>query len=432
MLIGIDDTDSIAGMCTTFIAKELCSKLNVKGFPRLIRLNPNIPYKTRGNGAIALNVKTNNDDEEIKKIVLETVEKYAIFEDEKTNPGVVFLEKKNFEDYNLYTEILQDFYGKAVSELVTIGEALDVAKQVNAQVHKFKNGRGIIGALAAIGSDLTEDKTYEIIAYRALENYGTVRKIDTSSVFEMDKKTYPGTFNNVDYDLNTILILPRGDDPIFCGIRGESPEIVEMAWKLIKPLEKIEETLIFETNQGTDAHLREKKISEIMPYDCVIVKGTVSENPKNIHRGHVIFKIKHYSREIDCAAYEETGPFREIIRKLRIGDNVVVYGGIGKYWGINLEKIQILKLKKYYEKENPTCKNCKIKMKSEGKNKGFECRKCKRRLPENSAVMKEIKRDLKKGFYEATPDARRHLSMPLARSTKNTGKIRSPLDNLNP
>ena len=415
MLIGIDDTDSIAGMCTTYIAKELCRKLDVIGFPRLIRLNPNIPYKTRGNGAIALNVKAGGNKEEIKKIVLETVEKHAFFEDEKTNPGVVFLDKDNFGDYNLYTEVLRVFYMKAVSELVTIGEALDVANQVNAGVHRFKNGRGIIGALAAVGSDLSSDRTYEIIAYRKPENYGTDRKIDVKSVFEMNKKTYPKTFNNVDSDLKTILVLPRGDDPIFCGIRGETPDIVKKAWKIIKPLEEIEDTLIFETNQGTDAHLREKKIQELMPYDCVIVRGTVSECPKNLHGGHVIFKLKHYSQEIECAAYEETGKFREIVRKLRVGDRVIAYGGIGKYWGINLEKLKILELKKYFEKENPTCGKCKIKMKSEGKNKGFQCRKCKKKTPEDSAVIKEIDRELKKGFYEVTADARRHLSAPLSR-----------------
>lgn len=414
MLIGIDDTDSIAGMCTTFIAKELCKKLEVVGFPRLIRLNPNIPYKTRGNGAIALNVKTNNDKEKIKKIVLETIEKHAILKDDKTNPGAVFLEKEDFNKNNNF-KILNEFYKKTVSELVTIGEALDISEQVCAEVHKFKNGRGVIGALAAIGADLTEDRTYEIIAYRIPKNYGTERKIDHESVFEMDKKTGPSTFNNVDRDLRKILILPRGDDPVFCGIRGESPEIVNAAWELIKPLEEIEETLVFETNQGTDAHLREKKIPEIMPYDCVIVRGKVSEGPRNIRGGHVIFKLRYYSQEIECTAFRETGNFREIIRKLKLGDRIIVYGGIGKYWCINLEKIKILKLKKYYETVNPVCEKCKIKMKSEGKNKGFQCRRCKKKLPENSAVTREIDRDLKNGFYEATADARRHLSMPIVR-----------------
>ena len=167
------------------------------------------------------------------------------------------------------------------------------------------------------------------------------------SVLEMDRKTYPKTFNNIDKNLNKILILPRGDDPVFCGIRGESPGIVKKSWRHIKPLEELEDTLIFKTNQATDAHLKKKKIPELMPFDCAIVSGKVSGEPRNIHGGHVIFKLKYYSQEIDCAAYRETGNFREIIRKLRAGDKVTVYGGIGKYWAINLEKIRVLKLKKY-------------------------------------------------------------------------------------
>lgn len=49
--IGIDDTDSSEGMCTTYIAILLREALREVGepigFPRLIRLNPTIPYKTR-------------------------------------------------------------------------------------------------------------------------------------------------------------------------------------------------------------------------------------------------------------------------------------------------------------------------------------------------------------------------------------------------
>ena len=55
--IGIDDTDSVSGMCTTYLASELILEFNecdVIGYPRLVRLNPNIPWKTRGNGAICL------------------------------------------------------------------------------------------------------------------------------------------------------------------------------------------------------------------------------------------------------------------------------------------------------------------------------------------------------------------------------------------
>src|SRR3989442_11950354 len=56
--IGVDDTDSLRGMCTTFLAAELVHDLtedrDLIGYPRLVRLNPTIPWKTRGNGAVCL------------------------------------------------------------------------------------------------------------------------------------------------------------------------------------------------------------------------------------------------------------------------------------------------------------------------------------------------------------------------------------------
>ena len=96
--IGIDDTDSTKGMCTTYIAARIASRLSfteVKEL-RLIRLNPSVPWKTRGNGAIAIIVKEKKEKEieKIKEIVIEEVEKNAMLEDERTNPGVVFFSEK--------------------------------------------------------------------------------------------------------------------------------------------------------------------------------------------------------------------------------------------------------------------------------------------------------------------------------------------------
>src|SRR3990172_7712735 len=57
LVLGVDDTDSLRGMCTTFLATELVRALSgwdLVGYPRLVRLNPNVPWKTRGNGAICL------------------------------------------------------------------------------------------------------------------------------------------------------------------------------------------------------------------------------------------------------------------------------------------------------------------------------------------------------------------------------------------
>jgi tRNA(Ile2)-agmatinylcytidine synthase len=52
-------------------------------------------------------------------------------------------------------------------------------------------------------------------------------------------------------------------------------------------------------------------------------------------------------------------------------------------------------------------------MKSIGFNQGFKCKKCK--IKSKKAILKEMKRDIKIGFYEVPVCARRHLSKPLKR-----------------
>ena len=60
MLLGIDDTDSPEGMCTTYLCALLARRFLQDHIPvreaRLLRLNPNVIYKTRGNAAICLDV----------------------------------------------------------------------------------------------------------------------------------------------------------------------------------------------------------------------------------------------------------------------------------------------------------------------------------------------------------------------------------------
>ena len=60
MRIGIDDTDSPAGMCTTYLGALLAGRLSDSGMTvretYLIRLNPNVIHKTRGNAAICIDV----------------------------------------------------------------------------------------------------------------------------------------------------------------------------------------------------------------------------------------------------------------------------------------------------------------------------------------------------------------------------------------
>ena len=184
------------------------------------------------------------------------------------------------------------------------------------------------------------------------------------------------------------------------------------AKSLIKS-EKIDSWMIFESNQGTDDHLKKKSIKDIKSYDSVITKGTVYNLPNTIKGGHVIFSIKDKTGIIDCAAYEPTKQFRDIIKKLIINDQAEFYGGVReKPLTINLEKINIKSLSnKIIKIENPICKKCGKHMKSIGKNQGFRCKKCG--FKSDKPKMEKIERKIKPGFYEVPVCARRHLSKPL-------------------
>jgi len=414
LYIGIDDTDSQNGMCTTYICSVIIDELKHFGFkindyPRLIRLNPFARFKTRGNGALSFKLKLNSpkDMEKVKEIVLKRVQELSELADQRTNPGIVFYCGK-------ITEELKSYSLRAIRNILTIEEAEKFADQIGAHYFKFKNGRGIIGALAAIGCPDT-DKTYELLAYRMPENYGTPRKIDYQSVFEMNKATYPDTFDNVDGDNDYIAIEPHTPCPILYGIRGESPEAVKNANEMVKVYEPVEKIAIFETNQHTDIHLiKAHKISDLEQFKCYIIDGEVKDFPFTREGGHVIFILKDECAEIHCAAYEPTKEFRETVRKLAPGDKLRVYGGIGEKGTLNIEKFEILELAKVYKTQNPVCK-CGKRMKSAGIGKGYKCVKCGAKLREGVKDVFEIKRDVKKGFYEVPPSARRHLSKPLIR-----------------
>jgi tRNA(Ile2)-agmatinylcytidine synthase len=421
MHIGMDDTDSPRKGCTTYVAALLVEKLQDLGaefidYPNLVRLNPNVPWKTRGNGALCLRIQFSEGNEErIKETVTSTVEEHADLEYKGTDPGIVFLNEATIP------REVKIFSKNSITSIVNLDDALKLLKRFRVEAVGFKKGRGIIGGLAAIGETPQHDYTFEILAYRIPENYGSKRRVDESSIVEMDKTTAPYTFNNVDQKTERVLITPRGPDPILLGIRGETPTIVKKAFEMVRSLEPVERWVIFRTNQGTDAHLkRVKQLSRIKPYSSIITKGTVATNPTIVPRRHVIFSINDESAQVDCAAYEPTGLLRKTARKLIVGDHVEVYGGIrapsqDDPVTINLEKIRILRLAPKIVYENPICPKCGKRLKSMGRNKGFRCEKCGSRHVNLEKLEVKLKREIRERLYITPPRSQRHLTKPFRR-----------------
>jgi len=420
MHIGFDDTDSPRMGCTTYIAAILVEKLHKLGasftdYPNLVRLNPNVPWKTRGNGALCLRIRCEQKIvKDIKETVIKEVEENADLSYKGTDPGVVFL-------FNHVPKQITAFAKRTIQDVVKMREALRLVEKFDAEAVGFKKGRGIIGGLAAIGENLEGDHTYELITYRTPENCGTPRRIDPSSVIEMNEKTSPLTFSNIDPEKSRILITPRGPDPVLYGIRGENPSAVRRAHEIVRSQEPIERWIIFRTNHGTDAHLRTvDSLSEVEPFNPVVVRGVVAEDLKVITGGHVIFTIQDKSGKADCAAYEPTGILQAVARKLLRGDLVEACGGVRPASSthpmtINLEKLRILKLAPKVVLFNPKCSQCGKRMKSMGSKKGFRCKRCGFRSSKLEKVAVEDKRNLRMEIYITSPRSQRHLTKPLCR-----------------
>lgn len=407
--IGMDDTDSPNGMCTTYLAVLAIEELQkagveIIGFPRLIRLNPTIPYKTRGNGAVSFLVDTPNL-EIVMEIMDFIIQEYSELDHENTNPGVVFV--KNDDDI---LNILSRFALRAVRDLISMDEALFMIGRFMIPHLKYKRGRGLIGALAAVGFE-GEDFTYELLAYRKPERIGREREIDEESFFRADELYYPKTWDTVDWHNKAVVSVPNGPDPVLYGIRGSDFYSINKVSEILKT-EEVDKRMMFITNQSTDMHLiPEEEAKELGNFHSYILSGFVVENPTVIRGGHVFFHITTKFGMLKCAAFEPTKQFRDVILKLVKGDHIRVFGSIKKDT-MNLEKLEIISLVRKKE-SNPRCPVCGKRMESAGRNQPFRCRRCK--TIAKGKVVEEMEREIEEGFYEVPPVARRHLSKPLVR-----------------
>ncbi|HJJ94958.1 MAG TPA: tRNA(Ile)(2)-agmatinylcytidine synthase [Methanocorpusculum sp.] len=395
MYLGIDDTDSPDGMCTTYLGALIAEDLKQHGCTiqkmRLIRLNPNVPWKTRGNAGIC--IEFDGDAEYALQTAGEFIDKYAQFSCDNTNPGLVLCKEKP----------PKEFYFRALQGFCTVEEAIAELEEIGAKYVGYKNKRGLIGALAAISAVLP-DWTYEYLAYRKPEVFGTERIFDAESVKQAEMNTTPHTWDSWDFTAEKAVCFPHGKDPVLYGIRGDSPEWVMKAVSYLKT-EEVSLSVLWETNQGTDAHILSFS-GELLEGRSYSLRGVVSSMPETHEGGHVSFELGN----LLCYAFEPTKIFRRYVRALIPGDEIIVYGGYQK-GVLHLEKFQLVKAALLENRESPRCPVCGGRMTSAGKGKGYKCRSCSGRIREPVFVP----RLLSEGWYEVPPDARRHLAKPVIR-----------------
>ena len=415
--IGIDDTDSPKGMCTTFLSYKIVKflekqKIEFVDYPSLIRFNPNIPWKTRGNGAVRLTIKTRNPNK-IKKEIIQFITNYS---DTKNgaNPGLVFFQNESIPPS------FHKFSRLALWKLISRKPAKEFVTNNKIDSFYLGNGQGLVGAIGAIGYKFS-DHTFELLCYRKKSQFGKKRIINKHSVKKMHSITFPETYNSFDNENDRVLITPHGPDPVFYGIRGESVKSVVLASTMVDTDEKLDGYMVFKSNQGTADHLKnELQVNDLKPYTSGFLVGEVCSKPVTEQGGHVFFSIQVGDRKIRCGVYKQT-KITKIAQDLIPGDKIRLGGGIRKasknYERVhNVEFLDVIKLEKNILLTNPTCKTCNKKMKSKGNRQGFECFRCGNKSFSKSSL--EIPRKIQCKLYLPVISAHRHLTRPYQRLKK--------------
>ena len=425
--IGIDDTDSIKGGCTTWLATEIIAELSefdLIGPPRLVRLNPNVPWKTRGNAAVALTFgkgvgsKTLVGEFGEKKIYMYTTgrdmkyDKHAMLERISTlvmdgsmpdsQPGIVISD----------VFLPEGLYWQGVTNIVTEEILSDAIEGAISQ--GYRGSRGIYGAACSIAWTGSSSKsngishTWELIGYREKEKWGSKRDISVSSVHEIGH--LDGVFSCHDSD-GKVAMVPNSPCPVLWGFRGTEHKTLIDNFDNLGP-EKPLRWILYKTNQATDDHLRTMEITDISDGDSVWLEVEVSSKPNAIKGGHRFFKVSDsQGATVKCAAFEPSKTFRHAIDSLEVGDILIICGSF-KNDTINLEKIRILELAKRFSKSaNPVC-DCGRRTHSSGKDMRYRCKACGKKYDRPEMI--EATPDLEIGWYEPPASARRHLTTPVS------------------
>ena len=390
--LGLDDTDSLEGGCTTATFHALLEGLPpgvTAGVPRLVRLWPFAQRRTRGNAALAVELQCDDEASLMQHLDAWWTEHLEPLDgvfgpssiserpQSPASPGMIYYSERPNAQY----------YWEAVRGEVDISSA--------PLPTKAWGGHGKIGAAAAV-SWPGETTTWEAIAWRSTEDRIRQRSIDMNALLEIDG--WDGVVLSRDPRNGSGLIAPRGRSPVLFGVRGTSFTAAQAACQHLigaPETESVSAWRVFQTNQASGDHL------------SGILSLTVNE--VEIHPAR-----KHAHVHTDgptLVSYAEGGPVNSLARWLKPGDSIAVAGLFHPDGRLHVER---LKVESWVARnhERPLCSSCRVRLKSMGKGQGLRCPSCKARTPDRWVDVPILPPFIE--WVEPPMDSRRHLARPLA------------------
>lgn len=427
MRLGVDDTDAPGGGCTTFVLTELVALGRSEGFdvlgePRLVRLNPNVPWKTRGNAALSVELghgigpfrrlgvvgnrpvrgfrrgrpPTAPEQERFRVLAWDLVRRISE-RAEDTDPALVVADSR----------LPESLYERAVGGVVDPAAVAATLTKAGAWWRTSGSDRGLVGAAAAAAWP-GRRRTWELIAYRIPGTKGP-RRVEERSVRAAAARE-PSLFLCHDPATRRLLVAPHTPCPILFGLRATRPEGALRARPWIRS-EPVNRWLLFRTNQGTGDHIRFGSRAAEGPYVPSRIRGLVESGPTSLRGGHVALGLRADRELVDCRVFEPTKVLPAVARGLRAGDSVELWGGTGVDSTFRVEGIRILRLTpRTVPGRAPRCGSCGRRSRSLGALRGYRCPGCHRRWPPESARPKVVPPLFGRGTYHPTPSARRHLA----------------------
>jgi tRNA(Ile2)-agmatinylcytidine synthase len=410
---------------TEVIRTALDAGYDLLGYPQLVRLNPNIPYKTRGNAALAARFGHGlGRPTEVGRIREVSVPSYPKGRPLRAGESADLVERawKTTLDCSRKDEPGTDpalvasrrrlpvrLYWEAVRDLVAIERVSGVLATEGADVRTAGSEQGLVGAAAAIAWSGAHP-TWELLGYRAADQAQRPRKIDPGSVRRVESR-YPELFLCTDRTTRRVLVVPHTPCPILFGLRATRPDRLPRAAGELRG-ELPERWIIYRTNQGSGDHLSRLDPERLGPYQSAILDGYVAGSPAVERGGHARLEIAtRTGAVVSCIAFEPTKVLPKLVAQLAPGDRVRVWGGRGADATFRLEGLDLLwTIPRRAPAANPRCPVCGKRTSSLGFARGFRCKAGHVRFPpEHRGV--ELARTPPPivGRYHPTPSARRHL-----------------------